>query len=109
MNDFCIFEGYLLPDCCNLMWNLVDKMYSGKSSAKSITEEGRDDNEAYAEDYLELRGESDILDQGIILTQAGDLIVNLGSTSRPLVTPNGILEIHDDDPELDPEGTLVVI
>jgi len=109
MNDFCIFEGYLPPDCSNLMWGLVDKMYSSKSSNKSITEEGYDDNEAYAEDYLELRGELDVLEKGIILTAAGDLYVNLNSHECPRVVSNGILEIHDDEPELDQEGTLTIV
>ena len=109
MNDFCIFEGYLPPDCSNLMWGLVDKMYSSKSSNKSITEEGYDDNEAYAEDYLELRGELDVLEKGIILTAAGDLYVNLNSHECPRVVSNGILEIHDDEPELDQDGTLTIV
>lgn len=108
MNDFCIFDGYLITDCSHLMWGLFDKMYSSKSSDKSITEESRDDNEAYAEDYLELRGELDIFERGVILTTAGDLLVNLGSSKRPLVTENRILEIHDEDPELDSDGTLLV-
>lgn len=108
MNDFCIFDGYMITDCSNLMWGLVDKMHSSKSSDKSITEEGRDDNEAYAEDYLELNGELDITEYGVTLSSSGVLFVNLGSTTRPLVTPNGILEIHDEDPELDENGTLTV-
>ena len=90
------------------MWGLVDKMYSSKSSNKSITEEGYDDNEAYAEDYLELRGELDVLEKGIILTAAGDLYVNLNSHECPRVVSNGILEIHDDEPELDLDGTLIL-
>ena len=109
MNDFCIFDGYLMPDCSNLMWGLVDKMYSSKSSDKSITEESHDDNEAYAEDYLELRGELDILELGVFVTSSGDLYVNLGSTNHPSVTSNGILTIHDDEPELDPDGTLTIV
>lgn len=109
MNDFCIFEGYQMADCSHLMWELVDKMYSSKSSDKSITEEGKDDNEAYAEDYLELRGELDVLEKGIILTASGDLYVNLGSSSRPLVASNGTLEIHDEEPEVDSNGTLIVV
>jgi len=109
MNDFCIFDGYMIADCSHLMWELVDKMYSSKSSDKSITEEGHDDNEAYAEDYLELKGELDVSENGIFLSNTGDLYVNLGSTRNPSVVSNGILEIHDEDPELDEYGTLIIV
>lgn len=108
MNDFCMFEGYMIADCSNLMWGLVDKMYSSKSLDKSITEEGHDDNKAYAEDCLELRGELDILEHGIVLSNNGDLYVNLGSYERPKVVSGGILEIHDEEPELDLDGTLIL-
>ena len=108
MNDFCIFEGYLVPDCSNLMWGLIDKMYTGRSTKRSFTGEAKDDNIAHAEDYLELRGEL-ITEKGIILSTEGDLLVNLGSDRYPLIDSEDTLVLHDDPyPEVDQYGTLIL-
>ncbi len=105
-DDFCIFDGYLLPDCSHLLWGLIDKMHSGLRSELSFTDESRADNEAHAEDYQELAEE--LGEEGVTISSIGTLLVNLDSDTRPLVDSVGDLDITDDLPEVDANGTLIL-
>jgi len=102
MNDFCIFDGPIITECSNLMWGLVDKMYSN-TTTDSFTSEIKTEYDWYKKIISDK--------YPISLSAAGTLTVNLSSQTHPLINEQGTLELTENEtslPIVDNQGTLIL-